>query len=600
MTQGTRELRVWPGVAAMAITWGGRIVVDLFLPQYAIFGLLGGVAGGLAVLVWWLLFSRAPAAERLGAVVLIVAAMYGAMKTPGVLDRSILGGMMGRMFPIASIPVFALALVVWAAATRRMGTGLRSAALVAAVAAAVGVGAAVRTDGITGEGKPQLVWRWSETPEERLLKAGGPAALLPSPPAAPAVETARPAEASPAPVAAVATTAAPAIPQTRAEWPGFRGPGRDSAAPGVRIKTEWTATPPVELWRRPVGPGWSSFAVGNGRIYTQEQRGDFEVVACYKAATGEPVWAHRDTGRFYESNGGAGPRGTPALHEGRVYTFGATGILNALDAATGAVVWTRNAKNDTEAKTPGWGFASSPLVVGDVLIVAASGRLAGYERATGAPRWMGPKGGGSYSSPHLLTIAGVPQVVLMSDTGATSVSAADGSVLWTHVWPGSAMLQPAMTEDGAVLVTTGDSMGGLGLRRLSVTQGAGGWKVEETWTSPGLKPYFNDFVVHAGHAYGFDGSILSCIDLKDGQRKWKGGRYGHGQMLLLRDQDLLLVLSEEGGLALVSATPGEFREVAKFPAMDDKTWNHPALVGDVLVVRNGREMVAFRLPVGGT
>jgi outer membrane protein assembly factor BamB len=514
-----------------------------------------------------------------------------------VLDRSIVGGMMGRMFPVASIPVFALALVLWAAATRRMGTAVRTAALVVAVAAAVGVGAALRTDGITGEGKPQLVWRWSETAEERLLKAGGPAVAPPPPPA----ETPVAASASPVPaVAPVVKTPAPAIPPGRVEWPGFRGPGRDSAVSGVRIKTEWGETPPVQLWRRPVGPGWSSFAAGNGLIYTQEQRGDFEVVACYKAATGEPVWAHRDAGRFYESNGGAGPRGTPALHEGRVYTLGATGILNALDAATGAVVWTRNAKDDTGAKTPGWGFAGSPLVVGDVLIVAASGRLAGYERATGTPRWMGPKGGGSYSSPHLLTIAGVPQVVLMSDTGATSVSAADGAVLWTHAWPGSAMLQPAMTEDGAVLVTTGNAMGGLGTRRLSVTQAAGGWKVEETWTSQGLKPYFNDFVVHKGHAYGFDGSILSCIDLKDGQRKWKGGRFGHGQMLLLRDQDVLLVISEEGELALVSATPDGFREVAKIPAMDDKTWNHPVVVGDVVIVRNGREMVAFRLPVGGT
>jgi outer membrane protein assembly factor BamB len=263
-------------------------------------------------------------------------------------------------------------------------------------------------------------------------------------------------------------------------------------------------------------------------------------------------------------------------------------------------VWTRNAKADTEAKTPGWGFASSPLVVDDALIVAASGRLAAYNRVTGAPQWMGPKGGGSYSSPQLMTIAGVPQVVLMSDTGATSVAPVDGAVLWHHAWAGSAMLQPAATVEGGILITTGNAMGGLGTRRLAVTQGADGWKVEEVWTSQGLKPYFNDFVVHAGHVYGFDGSILSCIDLKDGQKKWKGGRYGHGQMLLLRDQDLLLVLSEEGGLALVSAMPGGFSEVAKFPAMDDKTWNHPAIVGDVLLVRNGREMVAFRLPVGGT
>ena len=139
-------------------------------------------------------------------------------------------------------------------------------------------------------------------------------------------------------------------------------------------------------------------------------------------------------------------------------------------------------------------------------------------------------------------------------------------------------------------------MGGLGVRRLAVVaQASSGWTVEERWTSRGLKPYFNDFVVHNGHAYGFDGSISRASTSTDGERKWKGGRYGNGQMVLLADQDLLLVLSEEGELALVSATPDKFTEVARFPAIDGKTWNHPVLVGDMLLVRNGEEMAAFRL-----
>jgi hypothetical protein len=138
------------------------------------------------------------------------------------------------------------------------------------------------------------------------------------------------------------------------------------------------------------------------------------------------------------------------------------------------------------------------------------------------------------------------------------------------------------------------------MRRVEVAHNAGagpsaGWSADERWTSTGLKPYFNDFVVHDGHAFGFDGSILSCIDLTDGKRKWKGGRYGQGQMILLPDQHLLLVLSEEGELALVSATADEFREIARFKAIDGKTWNHPVLVGDTLLVRNGEEMAAFRL-----
>jgi outer membrane protein assembly factor BamB len=259
-------------------------------------------------------------------------------------------------------------------------------------------------------------------------------------------------------------------------------------------------------------------------------------------------------------------------------------------------VWSRNAQSDTGATRPEWGFSGSPLVVNDLVIVAASGRLVAYEVATGTPRWFAQAGGGSYSSPHLMTIGGVAQVVMMSGAGVTSVMPANGTPLWKHAWAGMSILQPAQTADGDVLIASGDLIGGRGTRRLGVARGSGGWTVQERWTSTALKPFFNDFVVHKGHAYGFDGSILTCIDLADGARKWKGGRYGHGQLLLLSDQDLMLVLSEEGELALVNATPDQFTEVARFAgALDGKTWNHPVLAGDVLLVRNGEEMAAFRL-----
>jgi outer membrane protein assembly factor BamB len=592
---GERQIRLWPGVVAVVIQWLVRFGLPTVMPEAMAYALIGGVLCALAVLVWWLFFSRVPRFERWGAIVLIVVAVAA---TPLILHPSIAGGMMGMMFRISVIPGLCLALVLWAAISRGLAIGARRVALAAAILLACSAWALVRTDGITGEGGSQLAWRWKKTHEQELLARAGSEPVTP-----PSAVPAPPIERTPEPEAAPPTAPKPAArphAESHIEWPGFRGPHRDGIVPGVRIKTDWSASPPVELWRRPVGPGWSSFAVGDGRVYTQEQRGEFEVVACYDERTGKPVWAHRDAARFWESNAGAGPRGTPTLHEGRVYTLGATGILNALDAGNGAVVWTHNAVSDTGAKVPGWGIASSPLVVNDHVIVAASGRLAAYDLATGAPRWRALNKGGSYSSPELLTIGGEEQIVFLNDPGVTSVAPADGKVLWQHAWEGFKSLQPALTEDGGILIASGDMGGGMGVRRLSITRGPDGWTAAEAWTSTGLKPYFNDFVVHAGHAFGFDGAILACIDLQDGKRKWKGGRYGHGQLLLLPDQDLLLVLSEEGELALVAAVPGQFTEVARFKAMEDKTWNHPAVAGDILLVRNGQEMVAFRLPFVGS
>jgi outer membrane protein assembly factor BamB len=250
-----------------------------------------------------------------------------------------------------------------------------------------------------------------------------------------------------------------------------------------------------------------------------------------------------------------------------------------------------------KASTPDWGFSSSPALLNDLVVIAVAGQLAAYDRASGDPRWRGPANGfaNSYSSPHLVTIDGVQQVLLLSAGGVTSV-AEDGTVLWEHHWSGGAIVQPARASDGDMLISVLGGTGGAGIRRIGVAHTSGKWTTEERWTSNGLKPYYNDYVVHKGHAYGFDGTILSAIDLSNGTRKWKGGRYGGGQLVLLADQDALLVASEEGEVALVSATPDEFRELARFKAIDGKTWNHPVVVGDVLLIRNGEEMAAYRLP----
>lgn len=578
-------IRLWPGAAAVALLWLLRFGVPRLIPDATGAGYIGAVLCTIVVLIWWLFFSRVPVLERWGGLAFAAAAVA---VTPGILDKSIAGGMMGVMFFIFALPGLCLALVAWAALAPKLSTGPRQMTLALAILGACGFWALFRTKGIWGEGGAQLAWRWSETDEQKLLaKVANEPLALPTPPASAPPE--RPATKSTAP------QAKPVAPETTAVWPGFRGARRDGTVNGVRIKTDWSTSPPVELWRRPVGAAWSSFAVDGSRVYTQEQRGEYEVVSCYDAATGKPLWLHRDAARFWESNGGPGPRGTPTLYQGRVYTLGATGILNALDASSGALVWTRDAVAGTGAKIPVWGISSSPLAAGDKVIVAVSGRLAAYNLSSGDLVWVGPAAGVSYSSPQWAVIGGIPQVLILDDSGITSVAPATGEVLWKHAWPGFTSLQPALPAGGGVLITTGNEMGGLGTRRLAVTPGADNWNVQEVWTSNGLKPYFNDLVVHKGHAYGFDGAILSAIDLQDGKRRWKGGRYGHGQLILLGDQDLLLVLSEEGELALVRATPEQFTETARFRVLDDKTWNHPVLAGSTLLVRNGKEMAAFRL-----
>jgi outer membrane protein assembly factor BamB len=604
--QTPHGLRLWPGLTLAALLLLVRFLLPVLWPDGMVFGVAGGVLFGLLAIVWWTFFSGAPRADRWGGLAFIVVAMVAAW---ALADVSIATGAMGMLVPMLGLQIVGLVLVAWAVASRGLAGWPRRASMAATIAVACGLLLLVRTDGMTSTLMGfEFHWRWTPTAEQRLLAAAPPLPAAAAP-IAPARVPATPSPAAPTPSD---PPAAPAVVEPKSaagaglaeesgdaaiEWPGFRGPTRDSTVRGVRIATDWEKSPPAAMWRRPVGPGWSSFAVKGDLFYTQEQRGEEEIVACYRVSSGEPVWTHRDRVRFWESNGGAGPRATPSLDRGRVYSLGATGILNALDAASGQPIWRRDIAADSQIAVPDWGFSSSPLITGDQLIVAAAGKLLAYDLATGSPRWSGADDGPGYSSPQLLRIGGVPQVVLLTGRGAAGVAPSDGARLWTLAVPASSLsatiVQPAVTADGDILVGDGEASR---MRRVAAVSGPDGWRVEERWSSNGLKPFFNDFVVHNGHAYGFDGTILSAIDVADGRRKWKGGRYGNGQLLLLADQDLLLVITEDGDLALVSATPDGFTEVApRVAAIDGKTWNHPVLAGEVLLVRNGEEMAAFRL-----
>ena len=394
---------LWPSPSSSCSSCSAPL---LSRPMPEPIGMLGGVVGALAILVWWLFFSRAPWVERVGAIVLMIVAV---LATKAVVHESIAGAGQGNadLHPADAVP---------RPGSRRVGGGHTSSPG-RRPACVVGGGDPARVRAVCAH--PNGWYRRrpvrSSIGGGRRLPSNGcwpqandepkplPPPAAPPSPAAPAeipketptaTASVTPAAAPAAPIAAKVEAAAPAATETPAEWPGFRGPGRDSVIRGVRIETDWTKSPPVAIWRRPIGPGWSSFAVRGDLLYTQEQRGDDEVVSCYKVSTGEPVWRHRDAVRFYESNGGAGPRATPTLSHGRVYTLGATGVLNALDAGNGDVVWSRNAASDTGRKIPDWGITSSPLVVDDIVIVAVSGTLAAYDLATGKPRWVGPQHGG--------------------------------------------------------------------------------------------------------------------------------------------------------------------------------------------------------------
>src|SRR5262245_12520385 len=330
-------LRVWPGIAAVALQWLARFGIKALIPGIKGYGrgMMVSFVFTIALIIWWTFFSRASRKERFGALGLFVVTLgatwllrHDSMWLPWLLAYA--------------IPFLSLAFVIWAVATRRLPDRIRHATMIATIMIACGAWLFVRQNGINGDHQAEFGWRWSASSEERLLAETANEPAQPAAATTPATTAATP-TASPSPSASPEASKNPAaaapVAETRAEWPGFRGPRRDGVVRGVRIDPDWSTKPPVQMWRRPIGPGWSSFAVRGDLLYTQEQRGDNEVVACYKASTGQPVWTHKDAARFFESNAGAGPRATPTLNNNRVYTFGATGILNALDANNGSVLW---------------------------------------------------------------------------------------------------------------------------------------------------------------------------------------------------------------------------------------------------------------------
>jgi outer membrane protein assembly factor BamB len=406
-----------------------------------------------------------------------------------------------------------------------------------------------------------------------------------------------------APVSASTEPADPAAPAAAAVpppyWTDFRGPNRDGHYRERPIRTDWPAAGMTPLWKQPIGSGYASFVVARGRAFTIEQRGPQEVAAAYDVTTGRELWTNKWTAAFRESMGGDGPRATPTWADGRVYVLGGQGELRSLDEGTGTLVWRTNILEDAGATNLQWGMSAAPLVVGDTVVVLPGGTngqsVVAYDTRTGKRAWAALNDRQAYASPSLVTLGGVRQILVFSATRLMGLTPDRGQVLWEYPWKTDYDVnasQPLVIGNDRIFVSSGY---GTGAAVIELTKNGEMFTPREVWRNIMMKNQFTSSVFHEGFIYGLDESILACVDAATGVRKWKGGRYGYGQVMLASGH--LIVLTEEGELALVRATPDQHVELARFPVLDGKTWNHPVIADGLLLVRNVNEMAAFDLRV---
>lgn len=582
-----RPLRIWPALTIVLLQYAMMLLPQLWAqlafnqqsdgtdirvepefldnPQTVLNSkLLGPAIGSLLILSWWLTISRARWHFR----IMMPLVYCGiAWVTWQFTHDSMVFAFFMFVIPFSTTSAVGAILIF-----RTKAQAKQMALATSVVAASFLISTQFRMNGVDGDLRSSFEWRWKRTDEQIFLSkldSSVGEARLDRGIMADALDSAE-----------------------------FRGAKRDGTVRGENIRVDWPEVGLRELWRRRIGPGWSSFAVVDELVFTQEQRGELEVVTAYDSASGHEQWRNEYRNRFVEAISGVGPRATPTFSDGMVFSTGPGGTVQCVEANSGSLVWRRNLIEDTGARLPMWGFSSSPLVTRNSVIVFAGGvgkALICYDRAQGDIRWSSGTGSLSYSSPHLADLCGVTQVLMMTEIGLTSYDPETGAVLWEHEWylgGGSArIVQPKVIEND-ILIGTGY---GVGTRRISVVLKNGLWSTQERWTSKALKPYFNDFVVVGDAIYGFDKNIFTCVDLETGNRLWKRGRFGHGQVLHIEEQNLLLVLSESGDLVLIEADPRELVVLERFPALNGKTWNHPVIANGKLFIRNDVEAVCYEI-----
>jgi outer membrane protein assembly factor BamB len=564
-----RPLRAWPTATLAAVYWIFQAVLSqLDMPMFSRF--MSNAMSALAFLIVFLILWLSNGSVRGRCRILVLGTFIGGLLVGIALAHRSFDPI---SFMLTSVPIVLTAWALGMVLVRRRPSKQVLAALALGIPVSFLYFDLIRWDGLDGRLKATSSFRWIATPEDAFLASR---------------EAARPGAPS-----KKAWSLKPG------DWPEFRGTERDGIARGIRIETNWKDVKPQLVWKQRVGPGWSSVIVVDSFLITQEQRGDSEAVACYEVDTGNEVWKHEDKARFSEGIAGAGPRATPTYRDGRVYSLGGGGLVTCLDAPTGKLVWLRDLSKENSTPAPQWGYSASPLVVDGKVIVFAGGPSArgitALDAATGTPVWSKLVGKESYCSAQLLTVHGKPLLLMQDNKALAGLSVVDGAVLWERPGAGEAtipMLQSSPVEEGKVLVTSGP-----GLALVEIREQGGAWSVSELWSTPKFRPSFSNFVHYEGHVYGVDEGVLACVDAKTGERLWRKGRIGSGQLILLADQGLLVVVSEKGELALVDAKPQEPGEVFRFQALEGKTWNHPAIAQDRLLVRNGAEMACYRLRI---
>ncbi|HUR46105.1 MAG TPA: PQQ-binding-like beta-propeller repeat protein [Candidatus Saccharimonadales bacterium] len=569
-----RPLRAWPGVLLAVLILAARFGPEMFedaMAKYWMVSVFGPLLCCLLLLIWWLAASRATWRERLFGFLGIVA---GAAIAVGLAHPT----MRGAATTYLTIPMGLVFFAVAAAFLRKHAPAVRTGTAVLLAFAGFAASTLLRNEGMTGDYKFSWHSRWKQSAEETML-ASNPKPSSPN--AADTLDR-----------SVMATALA------NPEWPGFRGAERDGRYRGPKISTNWSTQPPKQLWKIQVGPAWSSFAVAGRMLFTQEQRGPKEAVVCYDADSGKEIWKAEVDARLEDPMGGPGPRGTPTLVNGALYAMGSTGSFLRLDPSTGKIIWKKDVTQIAGSKVPMWGFASSPLVVGSLVIVYGGGPgdkgLLAFDAGNGELRWSAACPIDSYGSAQVNKISDEESVVVLTKAGVMLVDPATGKQRLEYEWkiPQYRALQPLVIENDTILLPTGMNMG---TRAVQISKANGQYNAKELWTARQLSPDFVDLVSFKGYAYGNDGGLMTCIDLKTGKRQWKAGRYGKGQFLLLENSGLVLVLSEQGKVALVAADPADHKEIASFQAVEGKTWNHPVLVKDRLYLRNSQEAAAYKI-----